>query len=98
MDLDKQINDFLGVNKPKEIKKELSMQERLNAISQIGPLSLGETTDYFEEAYQQINPDPETDKEIEQMFTESVLEPETEDDMDYTMKCYSDRLSEIMNA
>ncbi len=75
MDLDKQINDFLGVNKPKEIKKEMSMQERLNGISQVGPLSLGKTSDYFEEAYQQINPDPETDKEIEQMFTESVIEP-----------------------
>ncbi len=75
MDLDKQINDFLGVNKPKEIKKEMSMQERLNGISQVGPLSLGKTSDYFEEAYKQIEPDPETDKEIEQMFTESVIEP-----------------------
>ena len=93
------IDEYFGFNEPKEEpKQEKSLQERVNAISEIGPLSLGKTSDYFEEAYKGLEPNPELDKEVEEMFTESVLEPETEDNMDYTMKCYSDRLSEIMNA
>ena len=94
------IDEYFGLNEPKkkEPKQEMSLQERVNAISEIGELCLGKTPDYFEEVYKGLEPNPELDKEIEKMFTESVLEPETEDDMDYTMKCYSDRLSEIMNA
>jgi hypothetical protein len=92
------IDEYFGYNQPEEKvepKKELSLQERLNAISEIGPLDLGKTSDYFEEAYKGLEPDPELDKEVEQMFMESVLEPEEE--MDYTMKCYVDRLSETLN-
>ena len=94
------IDEYFGLNEPekKEPKQEKSLQERVNAISEIGELCLGKTSDYFEEAFKGLEPDPVTDRVIEEMFTESVLEPETEDDMDYTMKCYSDRLSEIMNA
>ena len=93
------IDEYFGFNEPEdkvEPKKELSLQERVNAISEIGELSLGKTSDYFEEMYKGLEPNPELDKEGEEMFTESVLEPEEQ--MDYTMKCYVDRLSETLNA
>ena len=92
------IDEYFGYNQPEkkvEPKQEKSLQERVNAISEIGSLNLGKTSDYFEEAYKGLEPDPELDKEVEQMFMESVLEPEEE--MDYTMKCYVDRLSETLN-
>jgi len=94
------IDEYFGLIEPDnkvEEKKEKTLAERSTSLGE-GLLSLDKTSDYFEETYKKIESiAPEMTHE-EMLDEAHHREQVNEDEMDYTMRCYSDRLSEIMNA
>ena len=75
------IDEYFGYSEPvkkEEPKEEKSIQERVNAFRGSSEFALGKSAEYFEETYKKIvpEPNPELDKEIEEMFYESPIEPQ----------------------